>query len=273
MKAQTESGFVTVPGARLYAEAAGEGHPLVLIHAGVADHRMWDEQVTAFAQHYRVIRYDTRCFGQSKTEDVEYSNHQDLLAVLDHFNVPKAFLVGASRAGSIAINFTLEHPERVAGLVVVGSGVGGVEHEPPEDEKRVFDIMEEAWKQKEFVRLADLEVKMWVDGPGQPETRVPSSLRERVRSMILNTYTTHVTEGKPISLNPPAGKRLADIKVPMLIMTGDLDESGVQVAAKFLERGVANARRVVMAGTAHLPSMERPAEFNRIVLDFLAGIS
>jgi len=121
MSRHVESGYLPIPGARLYFEAAGEGHPLVLIHAGVADNRMWDEQFTVFAQRYRVIRYDTRGFGKSKTEDVEFSNHQDLLDLLDHLNVRKAYLVGASRAGGIAINFTLEHPERVDGLALVGS--------------------------------------------------------------------------------------------------------------------------------------------------------
>ena len=273
MSRHVESGYLPIPGARLYFEAAGEGHPLVLIHAGVADNRMWDEQFTVFAQRYRVIRYDTRGFGKSKTEDVEFSNHQDLLDMLDHLNVRKAYLVGASRAGGIAINFTLEHPERVDGLALVGSALGGLEHQPTDDEKRNFGIMEETWKQKDFVRLADLEVKMWVDGPGQSETRVAPALRERVRNMILNTYTTHVTEGKSKGLNPPAAKRLAEIKTPTLIIVGDLDESGVHAAAELLERGVARSRKVVMAGTAHLPSMERPAEFNRIVLEFLADIS
>jgi len=91
--------------------------------------------------------------------------------------------------------------------------------------------------------------------------------------MILNTYTTHVTEGKSKGLNPPAAKRLAEIKTPTLIIVGDLDESGVHAAAELLERGVASSRKVVMTGTAHLPSMERPGEFNRIVLDFLANAS
>jgi pimeloyl-ACP methyl ester carboxylesterase len=273
MSKHVESGYLPVPGARLYFEVAGEGHPLVLIHAGVADNRMWDEQFTVFAQRYRVIRYDTRGFGKSKTEDVEFSNHQDLRDLLEHLEVQKTYLVGASRAGAIATNYTLEHPEKVDGLILVGSALSGMSHPQPVHEKRMFNVMEEAWNQKDFVRLAALEVSMWVDGPGQSETRVAPALRERVRDMILSTYTSHVTEGKPQNLNPPAAKRLAEIKTPTLIILGDLDESGVQAAAEQLERGVAGSRKVIMAGTAHLPSMERPAEFNRIVLDFLADIS
>jgi 3-oxoadipate enol-lactonase len=272
MDARVESGYVPATGARLYYEVAGSGHPLVLIHAGIADCRMWDEQVPVFAQHFRVIRYDTRGFGKSKTEDVEYSNRQDLHDLLKHLGVEKTYLIGASRAGGIAIDFTLDHPEMVGALIPVGSALGGLDHRPTEDEARMFRDMESAWNQKDFQRLAGLELRMWVDGPGQSDDRVDSALRERVREMILNTYSTHTTEGKPRSLDPPAAKRLADIRVPTLIIVGDLDESGVLAAADLLERGVPRARKVVMTGTAHLPSMERPAEFNRIVLDFLTGI-
>ncbi len=273
MGAGIESSYVRIKGARLYHEVTGEGHPLVLIHAGVADCRMWDEQVPVFAKHYRVIRYDTRGFGNSKTEDIEFSNCQDLCDLLDHLGVERAYLVGASRAGGIAIDFTLEHPEKVDALIPVSSGLGGLDHRPMEHEVRMFNEMNEAWDHKDFVRLADLEVRMWVDGPGQSETRVNHALRERIREMILHTYTTHTTKGKSRHLDPPAAKRLAEIKVPTLTILGDLDESGVLAAGDQLERGILDARKVVMVGTAHLPSMERPAEFNRIVLDFLEEIS
>jgi len=267
-----ESGYVPVTGGRLYFEVAGTGHPLVLIHAGIADCRMWDEQFQVFSQIYRVIRYDTRGFGKSKTEDVEFSNRQDLFDLLAHLEVEKAYILGASRAGGIALDFTLDHPEKVDALILVGSALGGLNHQSPDHEKRMFDEMNEAWDQKGFVRLAGLELNMWVDGPTQPETRVAPALRERVREMILDTYTSHTTEGKPQRLDPPAAKRLEEIKAPTLVIFGDLDESGVLAAADQLEYGIPGAREVVMAGTAHLPSMERPDEFNRIVLDFLADI-
>jgi 3-oxoadipate enol-lactonase len=265
--------YLSVNGARLYFEVAGTGHPLVLIHAGIADCRMWDEQFAMFAQRYRVIRYDTRGFGKSKMEDVEFSNRQDLSDLLEHLGAEEAYLLGASRAGGIAIDFTLEHSEKVAGLILVGSALGGLDHHYMEHEKRMFDEMEQAWKQKDFARLAALELRVWVDGPGQPETRVEPLLRERVRGMILNTYNTHTMEGKPQRLDPPAARRLAQISAPTLIIIGDLDESGVLAAGELLKRGIPAARKVVMAGTAHLPSMERPAEFNQIVQDFIHDVA
>ncbi|MGH2399453.1 MAG: alpha/beta fold hydrolase, partial [bacterium] len=99
MRQHSDTGFLSVPGAQLYYEVAGAGDSLVFIHAGVADSRMWDEQFAVFSQRHRVVRYDTRGFGRSKTEDVEFSNHEDLRDLLDHLEIEKASLVGASRAG------------------------------------------------------------------------------------------------------------------------------------------------------------------------------
>src|SRR3989304_1406543 len=120
-----QTGFVDVEGARLYYETAGTGRYLVLIHAGVADSRMWDDQFLVFADRFHVVRYDTRGFGRSKTEDGPFSNRQDLRELLRHLGIGRSSLCGASRAGQIAIDFTLEYPEMVEALVPVAAGISG----------------------------------------------------------------------------------------------------------------------------------------------------
>ena len=236
---------------------------------------MWDRQVAAFTPHFRVIRYDTRGFGQSLTDDVEFSNRRDLDDLLDHLSVRTAHLLGVSRGGQIAMDFTLERPRRVSALVMVASGPGGFEspQPPPAHETQIFAEMEAAWEQKDFERLTDLETQMWVDGPGQPSTRVASAVRERIRAMILNNYRTHTIEGKPIPLAPPAAGRLAEISVPTLVVVGDLDTSHIRAAAARMEHGIRGAQKVVLPGTAHMLSLERPEEFDRVVLEFLRGVA
>ena len=125
------SGFVPVQGGKIYYEVEGDGHPLLLIHGGLGSLRMWDEQVPAFSERYRVIRYDTRGFGRTETEDVEFSNRADALAVLDHVGAASAFVIGQSRGGMIALDLAIEHPERVDALVSVASGIGGYKAELP----------------------------------------------------------------------------------------------------------------------------------------------
>ncbi len=268
-----ESGFLHAEGARLYYEVAGRGHPLLLIHAGVADHHMWDDQFPVFAERYRTIRYDTRGFGKSVTEDVPFANAQDVADLLDHLDVDRAHVIGVSRGGQIAIAFALDHPQRVSALIPVAAGVGGYQDtKEPEDERLLWPALEALWEAKEFETLADREVKVWVDGPRQPEDRVDSRIREKVRRMILDTYRGHTTGGQPQPQKPPAIGRLHEIRVPTLVIVGDLDTHSVQQVADILAQRIPGARKVVFPGTAHMLTMERPAEFNRVVLEFLDAL-
>lgn len=268
---EARTGYVGVPGGRLYYEAMGDGPALVLIHAGVADHRMWDEQCAEFARHFRVVRYDIRGCGRSPTEDVEFSHREDLRALLAHLKITRAALIGVSIGGQIAVDFTLESPEMVTALIPVAAGVSGglPDHQNTAIETRLVTDMEDAWEKKEFDRLVDLEVRLWVDGPGQPADRVASPVRERVRQMERENLERNTTEGKPQPLKPPAIGRLGEIRVPTLVVSGELDTSRVMATADLLARSIPEARQVVVPETAHMLSMEKPAEFGAIVLDFL----
>lgn len=269
---QSESSFVPVEGGQLYYEVSGAGFPLVLIHAGVADSRMWDEQVAEFSRFYRVIRYDTRGFGLTRTEAVSFSNRQDLADLLDHLGVDRAYVLGLSRGGQIAIDFTLEFPDRVAALIPVAAGLGGYEGEMTEQELRQSAEIEALGEKRDFVALAEQEVRYWCDGPGQPVGRCNTDVRERVRAMILNNYTTQTVEPQARPLDPPAASRLADIHVPTLVIVGDLDESVILGMADQMVQGVQGAHKVVFPGVAHMVNLEQPAEFNRVVLEFLQSL-
>jgi 3-oxoadipate enol-lactonase len=271
---ETTTGTLQTEGGPLYYEVAGEGHPLVFLHAGVADNTMWDEQWDEFAKRYRVIRYDTRGFGKSPVaKDHPFSNRQDLYELLKHLDVEKAYLVGLSRSGQIALDFTLEHPEMVDALVWVAGGIGGYEGAAPsEAEMATFNEMEALWEKKDWETLAEMETQMWADGPGQPVGRANAAVRERVHRMILNNYRMHPEEGKPITLEPPAAGRLSEVKVPTLVIVGDLDTSSTQASAEFLANSVEGAKKIVFQGVAHMVNMEEPERFNRVVLEFLEGL-
>jgi pimeloyl-ACP methyl ester carboxylesterase len=271
-----ESGTLQTEGGPLYYEVAGEGHPVLLIHAGIADHTMWDGQWEAFASRYRVVRYDTRAYGKSPVEkDHPFSNRQDIYELFRHLGIERAHVIGVSRGGQIATDFTLEHPEIVSALVPVCAGVGGMSEDhfkPTDAEVALFEQMEVAEESADWERVADLDVRLWVDGAGQPEGRADSAVREKVRQMCLHNYRTHTEYGAPIVLDPPAAGRLSEIQVPTLVIVGDLDVSATHVSADKLVSGIPGARKYVFKGVAHLPPMEKPEEFNRVVLGFLDGV-
>jgi 3-oxoadipate enol-lactonase len=268
-----DSGFVEVDGGRIYYEVEGAGHPLLLIHGGLGSLRMWDGQVPALAEPYQVIRYDTRGFGRTETDDVEFSNRADAVAVLDHVGAASAYVVGMSRGGMIALDLVLEYPERVDAFVSVASGVGG--YEPPLAEgtpRPPWEEMERLWASKDWRRLAELETQVWVDGWGQPQSRIDAALRLKVQGWILNAYEAEKAEGKPQPLDPPAVQRLAEVRVPTLVMIGEVDEPASVAAGRHLAASVVGARLVEFPGVAHMIQLEEPERFNEIVLEFLAEV-
>ena len=265
----SESGFIEVEGGRLYYEVEGSGHPLLMIHGGLGSLRMWDGQVPAFAEHYRVIRYDTRGFGRTETDDVEFRNQDDTRAVLDHFDVSSASVVGTSRGGLIGLDFLLEHPERVDAFVSVASGVGGFDAGLPEEQKPPFDEMNRLWDAKDWEALAELETQVWVDGWGQPETRVDREIRKTVKGWIFETYQAEKVEGKPQSTTAPAAERLDEVRVPVLVLVGLSDEAQTVAGGLHLAESVAGAKLVEFPGVAHMIHLEEPERVNRLVLEFL----
>lgn len=264
-------GVLEVPGGSLYYEVEGDGFPLTLIHAGVAHLRMWDEQVPEFAQSYRVIRYDTRGFGKTRSDDVEFSNRADLAALLDHLGAERTHLLGISRGGSIALDFALEHPERVSALIIVASTPGGFEFDEPEM-KPLFEEMEQLYQSKEWERLVELETALWTDGPGQPSDRVDADIRRRMIEWNLENYRPEPGEGRPQPLEPRAVGRLEEVTVPTLLMWGDLDARAVLEGEQFMAAGIRDSRRHVFEGVAHMVNLERPAEFTNLVLEFLGEV-
>lgn len=265
-----ESGFLETNGARIYYEVDGSGEPIVFIHAGVANLRMWDDQVAALRDAYRVIRYDTRGYGQTQTDAVAFSNRADIAALLDHLGERSAHVVGLSRGGMIALDFTLEYPDRVRSLVVAAGGIGGYESPESADESD-FAEAERLLEAKDWDGISEWETAYWADGPGQPKDRVDAAVRAKVHDWILTSYHAEKEEGTPQPLDPPAVGRLGELKVPLLAMAGTLDEPGTTESMRHLADAVRGARLEIFEGSAHMLNLEQPEHFNTALRDFLDG--
>ncbi len=269
---QPEAGFAQVNGTQLYYEMLGEGHPLVLIHGGYMDRRMWDDQFHAFAKHYRVIRYDVRGFGKSELPPAPYADRQDLSDLLNYLGVEKTYLLGLSLGGIIAIDFTLEHPDMVDALILVGSPVPGFPVELLYTEEQ---LKQQRLRWAAFANaIKERNLSTMVDALMQDPTLVPSpnypAARQRVRNNLSEYSFVWVLDPAPKQdLDPPAYERLTEIHAPTLIMLGGEDDPRLFKDADKLAQDIAGASRVTIAETHHMPNMEKPEEFNAIVLDFL----
>jgi pimeloyl-ACP methyl ester carboxylesterase len=261
------SGFAEVDGGRLFFEVAGGGTPVVLIHSGITDSRSWDPQLAAFAARHRVLRYDLRGMGRSDLGHGPYSNVDDLVKLMDTVGLERAALVGVSMGGALALDVAVEHPVRVSALVLVGAGISGRKW-PDTFRAQVRDI-DALFERGLIDQAVERELEIWLYGKGRTAADVDPTVREAVREMNRNIAERFPADARPQPIDPPASGRLADVRVPTLVIVGDLDVDHVHERARELQNGIAGARSAVMHGVAHVPNMEHPEEFNRLVLDFL----
>jgi pimeloyl-ACP methyl ester carboxylesterase len=266
---QTKTGYAEVNGSKLYYEIAGEGHPLVCVHAAIADRRMWDDQWQAFGQHHQVIRYDRRGHGETKLAGKGFSHRRDLHDLLTQLGIRQAHLVGCSGGGELALDFALAHPKMVSALVLVSATPSGfqMQGEPPKDLMAMMGAME----QGDIEQAIEFASRVWVDGPQRTPEQSNAEVRQRFYPMIKTALSNGVImlpEADPIK--PPAVERLSEVAAPTLIIVGSVDNSELLRAADMMANGIPGAQKVVISNTAHLLNMEKPDEFNRVVLDFLA---
>ena len=271
---QLNESYFSFGDSKVFYQLAGEGSALVLSHAGFVDSRMWDDQWPVFTRSHRVLRYDLRGFGKSSAEVSPVNRRDDLFRLMRHLNLSSAVLIGCSMSGEIVLDFTLEHPEMVSALVLVSTVPAGFEmHGPPPP---LLMQMFTALQQGDLDLAADLEMRLWIDGPARQPGQANPLVRQRAAEMSRIPLANHtflkMDSERVDPLNPPASERLGEIHVPTLIIDGALDDPEILRAADVMAAGIPGAQKVVMNGCAHLPNMEQPAEFNHLVLDFLEGV-
>lgn len=262
-----------VPGATLLWESDGHASApaLLLVHAGIADLRMWDPLVPALAEDHLVIRYDSRGFGGSRTDDVEYDERADALDVLDHLGVERATVVGCSRGGALALDLAVAHPDRVAGVVAICPGLGGFAYPAlTEEEDRRFDEIDAVLTTGDLERVARMEAELWAFGPARDASSLDPAFVDRVRELATGRAGHEHEHPRPIPLDPPASERVVDIAAPTLVAVGAHDLSESFVVYEHLVTTVPGADGAVFATAAHLPSVERPEEFLRTLRPWLA---
>lgn len=264
-----KTGFVDVRETKLYYEEMGQGPPLVMIHGGLLDRRMWDPQFEAFAAAYRVVRYDVRNHGSSRGVPGEFTDIDDLLGLLDQLNIDRAAVVGLSLGARIAIDFAIAHPGRVDALVLASPGASGYEFKG-EAVTSNTEQMNRAAGEGDLQAAVEYFQRSWTDGPRRVPSEVDPSVREAVRVMAMDTVQGYNIESITTELDPPAIGRLAEIRAPTLAIVGDLDMPGVLEIADTVEKSVAGAEVIVLSEVAHMVNLERPEEFNAIVLAYLA---
>ncbi len=191
------SGFAEVNGTRLWYETAGKGSTVVLVHGGLVDSRLWDDQMKELAKRHRVVRYDLRGYGKSAAPTADFSPVEDLRALLAFLKVERATVVGLSLGGIIAADFALEHPRMTEGLVLVGAGLRGDKQPPDPKSMEAYraSVREGAGK---FAELA-LETPLFAGVKEKPRAHA------RLREMLLRQRARAATPLRQSAEVPRAG--------------------------------------------------------------------
>ena len=262
--------YTPVRGEKLYYETAGEGTPLVFVHAGFLDSRMWDDQFELFAKGNRVIRYDVRGFGKSSRPSEEYSDAEDLYALLKHLNIESANILGVSNGGRIALDFASVHPAMVDSLILVSPGIRGYKSSGPEEDRewkeldKKGDLQDIAIIENRIDDAVKMDLEIWASAQGTAS---------KIRILSIATANSHIHKNPPHRLQkspePPAFTKLNQIHMPTMLIVGDQDVKGMQLMTKRLHELIRGSKLSVIRGADHIANMSRPEEFNAIVSSFL----
>jgi pimeloyl-ACP methyl ester carboxylesterase len=242
----------------IWYDESGSGEPVVLLHAGVVDSRIWDPIVPLLADRHRVVAYDQRGYGRSGRWAGPYSPVDDLTALFDELEVERSALVGLSRGGRIALGATLLAPERVSRLALVASGVPGYPLEiegTPEQEAR----WAAAETRGDLAELAELDLEIWA----------PLGADTALRAQFLENAEASNAEDPAVG-EPDAASRLGEIHVPTLVVTGGRDVPALNGVGDVLARDIPGARRAEIAEADHMVPWRAPEQLGRLLLEFLS---
>ena len=259
---------------QVYYERRGRGTPLLLLHAGLQDHTMWEEQAIALSAHYDVITPDLPFHGQTMGMDTSILVADVIKILLDSLHVPTTAIGGLSMGASAAQDFVIAYPGRVTKVVLISSGINGYDKAHPIDSSSMswYGAFSKALNEKDTVRAAMEFTKAWAEGIYRSGDSLKAPASQYVYRTTLANLRLHQMKGWPLLQNePPAEQRLSSIQAPVLIIDGDKDLPYIGACSDYLEKNITGARRVTIPGVAHMLNLEKPAEVNKLLEDFLGS--
>lgn len=248
---------------------------MLLLHAGVADRRMWDPVWGGLTSSHDVVRVDLRGYGESSTRpDGPLDAVDDVVLTLRALDVPRCHVVAASYGAGVAVELALRAPDVVASLLLCAPG-GELILEATDQLRTFFRAERAALEAGDLDAAVEANLVTWVDGPARRPLEVDAGVREAVRMMQRRAFelTADWDDVPEVELEPPALERLGEVTVPTTVLLGGLDVDAIDCAGRHVVQQVAGARLVEWPDVAHLPSMERPDDFVALVAQHVGAES
>ena len=266
------NGIVKAGNLQIYYERTGKGNAIILLHAGLQDHTMWAEQVKVLSLKNDVITPDLPFHGKTTGTDTTVLAQDVIKILLDSLHIKKVSVAGLSMGASVAQDFITAYPERVNKAILISAGISGYDKVHPVDSvsmnwyrqfSKALDKGDTAVAAREFT-------KAWAEGIYRSGDSLKAPVSQYVYHTTLANLQLHKMEGWPaLRNNPPVIESLSSVQVPVLIIDGDKDLPYITTTSQYLEKNIPGAKRVVMKGVAHMLNMEKPADLNGLIIDFL----
>lgn len=273
-RGSAERGTLNVSGGHIAYETAGAGAPILFIHSAIADSRLWDREFPLYAASHRVVRFDLRGLGGSSPAVSAYSPVRDVEQLLGELGIRRAFLVGSSMGGALAVDVALEHPELVSGLFLVAPGLsGGVL--PPytpeeaaafEEDDRRSRAVSEAWSKGDRETAIERLRELWCAALEGANLRLWRKMVEQNATEIFESRSERMAERRP-----EAEPRLAQIRAPTTVLLGSRDNPSSEPFAIRIARAIPGAQLLRVDGADHLINLSRPAPFDRALAAALSA--
>jgi len=274
-----KKGFADVNGAKLYYQVAGDGQPFVMIHAGISDHRMWNNEFDTYANRYQVMSFDMRGFGKSEPVEGEFNIQDDLESLLDFLGIAEPMvLMGCSIGAGLALDFTLTHPDRVQSLILIGASPAGLELEDlgleVEEPVDLFERGEKAFDAGDLDLATELDMQIWFDGIGRSKDDVNPKTRQfayDINRIVIENDAKDIGKHVRKKFDKSAVDRFDELTLPILLIVGENDIPLMIAAADYMDTHLPTATKVTIPNAAHLPNMEHPQQFQEIIDTFLSN--
>jgi pimeloyl-ACP methyl ester carboxylesterase len=262
---------LSIEGLDIHYKEKGQGFPIVLIHGYTGNLRNWALQVWDLTQKYRTISLDLRGHGLSvtPTRREDYSLElfaADVYGLLDALAVPECYLVGHSMGGMVAQEFMLRHPEMVRALVLVDTAADMPQDMPWQDRARLLEMARTEGMEAVFEEMAHtppLGSQLVEENP-----QLIDIWREQ---FLMTSLEGYLYCGEAIGSRRPLLEELSQIRVPTLIICGELDEAFLEPSQRMHE-AIPDSELVIIVGAGHTPTLEKPEEFNEALLSFLTKV-
>lgn len=269
----TINSFLEIDTAKIHYETTGEGEPLLFIHGGYLDLSMWDAQVDELTNAgFQVIRYSDIGHGKTISGNEKLFGHEIALRLIDKLEIDKINVVGLSWGAMIATDFSLEYPEKIERLILVSPGLHGWQQYFADSlAAENYNKRIEAQEQGDTLRFIEAFQKNWTDGPRRDASRVDPQVRKKIGSMILNNLQNHPEQSRSELQLPPAIERLQKINCPVLVVKGEHDVLDIHQITELLSDKIPDVQTVEIQGAGHTLTMEKPMEFNELIIKFISN--